>query len=36
MRSEGVEMISGFGSKEGEKLLFCGTLRSSSDDAQQR
>jgi hypothetical protein len=36
MRGKGIEMISGFGLKEGEKLMFCRTLTSSSDYAQQR
>jgi hypothetical protein len=34
LRSEGVEMIGGFGLEEIENLLLCGALRTSSDDAE--
>ena len=34
LRGEGVEMIGGFGSEEGEKLIECGALGASGDDAQ--
>jgi hypothetical protein len=34
MRDEGVEMIRGFELEEIEKLLSCGTLRTSSDNTE--
>ncbi|MCI76042.1 hypothetical protein A2U01_0097311, partial [Trifolium medium] len=34
MRGESVEIIRGFGQEEVEKLLLCGTLRASSDEAE--
>jgi hypothetical protein len=34
LRGEGVEMIYGFKTEKVEKLLLCGTLRASSDDAE--
>lgn len=34
LRGEGVEMVGGLGSEEREKLIECGTLGASSDDAE--
>lgn len=34
LRGEGVEMVGGLGSEEGEKLIECGALGARSDDAQ--
>ncbi|MCI93469.1 hypothetical protein A2U01_0114767 [Trifolium medium] len=34
MRGKSIEIIGGFGQEEVEKLLFGGTFRSSSDEAE--